>query len=90
MKRLGPFDLLGNDEIATQKANLLTQIADLDEKLAILKARFPSAAAFKKPLARILINSQSGIGPLSFQRAQIRILPSDRGKGRTDRRRLVP
>jgi hypothetical protein len=44
MKRCRPSDLLRAARVATEKANLVTQIADLEAKLARLKARWPKIA----------------------------------------------
>jgi hypothetical protein len=82
MKRHGPLVLLSCDEIATEKANLVTQIADLEKKLALLKANSPKAAGTKKPLLKTPTSSRFAVRPLSFQRAQIRVLPADDGQGR--------
>jgi hypothetical protein len=84
MKRYGPLVLLSCDEIATEKANLVTQIADLERKLTLLKANRPKAAGNKKPLLKPPTSSRSAVRPLSFQHARIRVLPADDGKGRPE------
>jgi hypothetical protein len=84
MKRHGPLVLLSRDEIATEKAHLVTQIADLERKLALLKANRPKAAGNTKPLLKTPTRSRFAVRPLSFQRAQIRVLPADDGKGRPE------
>jgi hypothetical protein len=49
MKRRGPSDLLGRINIATEKANLRTRIADLEAKLGILTARWPKVVENDNP-----------------------------------------
>jgi hypothetical protein len=47
--RRGPSGLLGCDDIAIEKANLKTRIADLEKKLTLLKARLPGAVPNTPP-----------------------------------------
>ena len=48
MKRSGPSDRLRIAAIATEKADLARQIADLEARLVLLKARSTRGAANKK------------------------------------------